>query len=413
VTDSLLGIFQETFGGAATHLCRAPGRVNLIGEHTDYNDLPVLPMALQRDVQIAARPRDDGVVRLRNVSPEFSPVEFHLERAIDPGPPGDWGNYVKAPAQELVGRFSIRRGIDGVVASSVPVASGLSSSSALVNAVGLALLRINSVPLGPLAAADIMAEAERYTGTRGGGMDQAISMAARAGHAARIDFAPLRLDHVSVPDDWTFVVADTGVRAEKSGAARDAYNLRRSQCEDAFGRLTGLLVGDGVIPAGISGYPALIDALGYEKVLSAGAELLDGDMLRRFRHVVSEARRVDQACAALRDADLPRFGKLMDASHQSLSEDYDVSIPQLDRVVRLARDGGAVGARLTGAGFGGCSVALTTRDAVGNVRSAIREGYHAALAVPGDSEDQVFVATPSPGATWEPVTGSPPGAAPL
>ncbi len=386
--------------------------MNLIGEHTDYNDLPVLPMALQREAQIAARPREDGVVRLRNVSPEFSPVEFLLERAIEPGPPGDWGNYVKAPAQELVGRFSIGRGLDGVVASSVPVASGLSSSSALVNAVGLALLRINEVTLDPLAAADIMAEAERYTGTRGGGMDQAISMAARAGHAARIDFAPLRLGHVSVPDDWAFVVADTGVRAEKSGAARDAYNLRRSQCEHAIETLTVALVGDGAIPPGLSGYPALIHALGYDEVLTAGAETLSGDVLRRFRHVVSEARRVDRACAALRDADLPRFGSLMDESHASLSGDYDVSIPELDRIVRLARDGGAAGARLTGAGFGGCAVALTTRDAVAGVLSAVREGYHMAHAVSGDPEDQAFVATPSPGAAWEPVTGFPPAGAP-
>jgi galactokinase len=412
LTASLLGIFQDTFGAAATHLSRAPGRVNLIGEHTDYNDLPVLPMALQRDVKIAARPRADGAVRLNNERGEFSPVEFYLEETIGPGPPGDWGNYVKAPALELVRRFSIRRGLDGVVASSVPVASGLSSSSALVNAVGLALLKINEVPLGTLEAADIMAEAERFTGTRGGGMDQAISMAARAGHAARIDFAPLRLDHVSIPDDWAFVVADTGVRAEKSGAARDAYNLRRSQCELAFERLTAVLVGDGVIPSGLSGYPALIDALGYDGALSAGAEVLDGDVLRRFRHVVSEARRVDRACAALRAEDLPLFGSLMDASHLSLSEDYEVSIPALDRVVGLARDGGAVGARLTGAGFGGCTVALAPRGAVGDVLSAIREGYHLARAVPGDSEDQVFVATPSPGATWEPVTGFPRGGAP-
>jgi galactokinase len=381
LTASLLGIFQDTFGAAATHLSRAPGRVNLIGEHTDYNDLPVLPMALQRDVKIAARPRADGAVRLNNERGEFSPVEFYLEETIGPGPPGDWGNC-------------------------------LSSSSALVNAVGLALLKINEVPLGTLEAADIMAEAERFTGTRGGGMDQAISMAARAGHAARIDFAPLRLDHVSIPDDWAFVVADTGVRAEKSGAARDAYNLRRSQCELAFERLTAVLVGDGVIPSGLSGYPALIDALGYDGALSAGAEVLDGDVLRRFRHVVSEARRVDRACAALRAEDLPLFGSLMDASHLSLSEDYEVSIPALDRVVGLARDGGAVGARLTGAGFGGCTVALAPRGAVGDVLSAIREGYHLARAVPGDSEDQVFVATPSPGATWEPVTGFPRGGAP-
>jgi galactokinase len=196
--------------------------VNLIGEHTDYNGLPVFPMALQRQVRIAVRARDDGMVVLHNEDARFPAVEFEIEPAIPPYVQGSWGNYAKAPANEMARRFAIWRGFEGLVSSDVPPAAGLSSSSALVNAVGLALAHINEVPTEPRLLAEVMADAEQYVGTRGGGMDQAISLGARDRCAAKITFAPLRLRHVSVPDDWCFVVADTGVRAEKSGAARTA-----------------------------------------------------------------------------------------------------------------------------------------------------------------------------------------------
>lgn len=219
--------FARRFGSPPGHLSRAPGRVNLIGEHVDYNDLPVLPMALQREVRIALRPRDDERIVLHNVNDAFPPVEFDIGPSIEPYVQGAWGNYVKAPANELARRFAIWRGFDGVLDSDLPVASGLSSSSAVVNAVGLALAHINEVPTEPRELGALMADAERYVGTQGGGMDQAISMGARAGHAAKITFAPLRLRHVRVPDDWCVIVAHTGSRAEKSQAAMVAYNRRR------------------------------------------------------------------------------------------------------------------------------------------------------------------------------------------
>ena len=179
-------IFVKEFGVQPTHIARAPGRVNLIGEHIDYHDLPVFPMAIQREAYLAFRCRDDGFVRIRSVREDFEEVEFEIVPGITASPPGHWGNYLKAPADELARRFAISYGFDGVLVSDIPIAAGLSSSSALVNAVGLALAHINGVTLETLPFADLMADAERYTGTRGGGMDQAISIGGHAHHAAQI-----------------------------------------------------------------------------------------------------------------------------------------------------------------------------------------------------------------------------------
>jgi galactokinase len=397
---ALFDAFTARYGALPTHVSRAPGRVNLIGEHTDYNDLPVLPMALQREVRLALRPREDGRVRLANVRAEFGPLEFEIASGIPPSEPGDWGNYVKAPADQLARHFGIGRGFDGLLTSDVPVASGLSSSSALVNAVGLALAHLNEVGTEPLALASFMADAERYTGTRGGGMDQAISLGARAGHAARIDFAPLRMHHVPVPSDWRFVVADTGVRAEKSGAAQRAYNLRRAECEQALEVVGAELVRRGDPPTPPSSYPALLKAVRHDGALAAGEEVLTGNLLKRFRHVLSEAQRVGLAADMLVSADLAGFGNLMDASHGSLRTDYNVSSSELDELVALAKEGGAAGARLTGAGFGGCIVALAPLASVDDVVASLRDGYWGARDPGAPADSRVFVAVPSAGATY-------------
>lgn len=398
--DSLRTSFAARFAADPVYISRAPGRVNLIGEHTDYNDLPVLPMALQREVRIALRPRSDGIVRLANVRDEFEQVRFELSPAIEKSPAGHWGNYVKAPANELARRFAIWRGFDGVMTSDVPVASGLSSSSAVVNAVGLALARINEVDAAPLELAAIMADAEQYTGTRGGGMDQAISMAGRAGYAARIDFNPLRASHVMAPPDWCFVVADTGVRAEKSGAAQVAYNLRRTECEQALAVVGAAMVKRRLVKSPPLGYPALLKAVGHHLALELGDDALRGNLAKRYRHVVSEARRVQDACAALVGADVMAFGDLMDASHGSLRTDFHVSSAELNELVALAKEGGAAGARLTGAGFGGCIVALAERSTVDGVLERLTRGYYEDRRMSSDLDSRLFVAVPSEGASF-------------
>jgi galactokinase len=395
--------FAERFGRPPTHVVRAPGRVNLIGEHTDYNDLPALPMAIQRAVRVALRPRDDGLVVLHSADPSFPSIEFELRPGIPADAQGHWGNYAKAPANELARRFAIWRGFDGVLASDVPVAAGLSSSSAIVIAVGLTLAHINEVPVEERAFADLLADAEHYTGTRGGGMDQAVSLAARVGCAAKLSFSPLRIQHVPVPEEWSFVVAHTGVRVEKSGPAQKAYNLRRSECEDALEQVVEEVVRSNLARTTPNSYPDLLRLLGPQRALSLAEETLDRNLFRRFRHVVTEARRVEEAVDRLRSADLAGFGTLMDASHGSLRTDFLMSSGELDELTAIAREGGALGARLTGAGLGGCIVALAEMQAVDTVLETLVREYYEPRKLADDIDARLFVAIPSEGASVQAV----------
>ena len=397
--------FESIFGESATHLSRAPGRVNLIGEHTDYNDLPVFPMALQREVRIALRPREDSLVVVHNTNPAFPPVEFEIEPSIPPDVQGSWGNYAKAPASALARRFEIWRGFEGVVSSDIPPAAGLSSSSAVVNAVGLALAHLNRVPTAVGHFAAIMADAEQYVGTRGGGMDQAISLGARDRCAAKITFDPVRLKHVAIPEDWRFIVADTGVRAEKSGAAMIAYNRRRSECEEALRKVADYASTNHITEKLANSYPDLLATLNAGTLVDVGEQVLKGDLLRRFRHVVMEAARVEEAVERLYSADVIGFGTLMDASHASLRTDYSVSSKELDELVAVAREGGAAGARLTGAGFGGCIVALADRWTVERVLETLVSEYFESRNLAERIDDRLFVAVPSPGASFGPIVG--------
>jgi len=225
-----------------THRVRAPGRVNLIGEHTDYNGLPVLPVAIQRSVRIELRARDDRRVRLANADARFEPCEFEIAAEIPPFAPGHWGNYSKAAAQALQRRSGLDCGFDGLVSGDIPAAAGLSSSSALVVASALALVAVNELEIAREDLMVLTAEAERYVGTHSGGMDQAISLGGRAGHAVRIDFDPLRLEPVPIPPDWRFVIANSLVEALKSGGAQAAYNARVRECREALEALPGFIL---------------------------------------------------------------------------------------------------------------------------------------------------------------------------
>ncbi|MFG0253175.1 MAG: galactokinase, partial [Phycisphaerales bacterium JB038] len=325
---------------AREYAVRAPGRVNLIGEHIDYHGLPVLPMALDRAVRIEARPRDDGRVALRNRDPRFPPARFDLGPALAAAAPGAWQNYARAAAH-VAHALGARRGVDAVISSDLPAAAGLSSSSALVVAVALALLAANELDVPALELATALARGERFVGTEGGGMDQAVCLAARAGHAMLIRFDPLSCRPVPVPDGWRVWVAHSGVDAEKSGAARDAYNRRRAEGRAALARLA----------PGVTFAEALAREPAEDWVARAERRL-DDVLLRRFRHVVLEAGRVERAVSMLEARDLEGLGALMTRSHASLRDDYEVSHPRLDRLVDAALAAGAAGARLTGAGFG-------------------------------------------------------------
>ncbi len=398
--EQLAQTFRERYGSEPTHLARAPGRVNLIGEHIDFAGLPVFPMALQREVRIAFRPRDDGLVLAATTDPSYAPCHFEISRHIEPYEDGDWGNYLKASVQGMVLAYGHERGFDAVIDSTVPVAAGLSSSSALVIATALALAGANDHEPDPIELAELMAAAEQYVGTRGGGMDQAISAGAKAGCAARVEFEPLRLEHVPVPEAWRFVVAHTLVQAHKSGGAREGYNRRRAQTEEALARVVGHLE---LSASEISSYRDLHERISGPEALAAGEACLEGDLAKRFRHVITENERVVRAEVAMRSGSLNGFGMLMNGSHASLAEDYEVSIRELDELVGIARDAGAAGARLTGAGMGGCIVALVPAAKVDNVVSSLAEKFYADREWGGALDDHMFVAEPAAGASVGPV----------
>ncbi|HET7040193.1 MAG TPA: galactokinase [Gemmatimonadales bacterium] len=397
--DTLRRAFRERYGAAdgTLVLIRAPGRVNLIGEHIDYNGLPVFPVAIQRHVALLARPRGDAVVRVTSLAGGFGDREFTISTEIPPHPTGDWVNYVKAAAQALARHHGPLRGFDAVIGSSLPVASGLSSSSALVIGVALTVLTVNQRPVEVIPLAEEMARAERYTGTQGGGMDQAISLGAREGMATRVDFHPLRMRSHPVPPGWRFVVASSMLRAEKSGPAQARYNERTRECAAALAALAGR------VRLGSGGYPELLESHPVEELLALAETVLADPVRRRFRHVVTEAHRVDECEGALMTGDLATFGRALSASHLSLRDDYEVSIPELDELVRIAEGAGAAGARLTGAGMGGCIVAVSGQHAVDDVLAALRRQFYLPRGV-RETDDHCFVAEPSAGARAETLT---------
>jgi galactokinase len=205
--------------------------------------------------------------------------------------------------------------------------------------------------------------------------------------------------HIVVPGDWRFIVAHTGVRAEKSRHAREAYNQRRSECERALASVAERGLQSHLVPTAPQGYPDLLRMMGSQAAIATATEVLPAPLLSRFRHVVSEAARVDQAADCLSRTDFSGFGALMDDSHCSLRTDYEVSSGELDDLVDIARDGGAAGARLTGAGFGGCIVALASSDTVDAVLAAIAEQYYQPRGMSDRLGDCLFVAAPSAGAS--------------
>ena len=379
----------------------APGRVNLIGEHTDYNGLPVLPIAIDRGIRVDFRVVDDPVVRLDSPSARFAPFAFQLKRPIEAAARGDWSNYVRAAARGLLEHgVRLERGIEGTVTGSVPIASGLSSSSALVVAAALALLKANELTLPLLRLAALMARAERFVGLEGGGMDQAACLHGVEGHALRIEFDPLRVTPVPVPEGWRWVVASSLVRAEKSAGAREAYNERTRQCREA---LEEVRAGVGVerTPYHASSYGGLASAGDLDGLLRNARRILAPVLFRRFRHVVTEGSRVALAEQAMRDGDMLRFGHLMVQSHESLRDDYGVSTEELDAIVAIALEAGAAGARLTGAGFGGCAVALCDDTTVARVMEALVARFYEPRLHGPPASDVMFVAKPSGGARVE------------
>src|SRR6185369_7073659 len=322
----------------------APGRVNLIGEHIDYYNLPVLPMALRRTIRVHFTPRADR--RISATSESYGHREFDWTPALTPVARGDWENYLRAAAQAIAGKWGVLHGIDATIESDLPPAAGLSSSSALIVGVTLALLRANGKLASFQQLMEILPDGEQFVGTRGGGMDHAASLASREGCASLIEFVPLAVHYIPIPADWAFLVANSLYTAEKSGAVRERYNAVRTAGTDAL-RETGF-----------ASYGEAIEASPEDELCALAAAK---HLPPPFLHVVTEAFRVRHAVEAMHTNDADRFGRLLMESHASLRDRLQVSCPPLDRLVDAAMASGAAGARLTGAGFGGCAVVLCHR----------------------------------------------------
>lgn len=360
------GLLEKQFGpGAKADIVCVPGRVNLIGEHIDYHNLPVLPMAIERRVRIACRPRGDS--RIRATSVKSGMREFDWTEHLEPGPAGDWGNYVKAAAQAVYGRWRVNRGIDAVVTSDLPAAAGLSSSSALLTGFVLALLRANTIDANFEELMEVLPEGEHFVGTRGGGVDHAAVLAPRAGCALLVNFAPLSVEPIAIPEDWAFLVAHSLTTAEKSNEVRAEYNARRVAGSRALEML------------GFESYPAALERRDAGE-LEAAAARLTGPERYCFLHVIGEALRVRDAVAALESGDAQRFGALLNASHESLRDLLKVSNAAVDELVDAARRAGAMGARLTGAGFGGCAVVFSGRADRDRIAGELIERFYSRRA---------------------------------
>ena len=336
---------------------RAPGRVNLIGDHTDYHDGLVLPLAVDRDCMIAACPRDDGRVTVQSAQLS-GVVDIAADGGDDPGTVEPaWGRYVAGVARTLADAGRAPAGLDAALSSSVPVGSGLSSSAALEVAVALALADSAGFAL---PAADLARACQRgenlATGVPSGVMDQLVALLGQAGHALLLDCRTLAAEPIALPEALAVLVVHSGLPRALAGSA---YADRRADGERVAARL---------------GVPALRDA--------SLDEVRDEP---RARHVVTENERVLRFAAALSAGDAATLGSLLLASHASLRDDYEVSTPELDLLVDLLVEHGAIGARLTGAGFGGCVVALVPRSRVGDVARKTAVRYRSETGLDGDA----------------------------
>ena len=380
-TTALRRTFQDLYG-SSPRLFRAPGRVNLIGEHTDYNDGFVLPMAIDRETCVAAAARADRRVRVFSLN-----LDEHTEFDLDhPGERerGIWLDYVEGIARALERRGVRLVGADLAINSDVPVGAGLSSSAALEVSTGLALASVAGVEVDRVELALAGQEAEHtYVGAKVGIMDQFIVTLGRAGHALLIDCRTLETQAIPVDTTDTLVaICDTRVKHELSASE---YNTRRAECEQGVELLRS---------AGLEGIRALRDVS--EADLQRYGHALPEVVGRRCRHVVTENARTLAAADALRDGRLEEMGRLMLASHESLRSDYEVSCRELDVLVRIATSlaGATLGARMTGGGFGGCTVNLVRRDRLENFRETITREYSSAT---GHAPD-IYVSEPGEGA---------------
>jgi galactokinase len=375
--------FKEAYGRPPRWIAAAPGRVNVIGEHTDYNDGFVLPMAIERYTVIAAAPAPPGVRRIQLLTTENddAPTVIELDKALAPLPKGNWANYPLGVVAGFIGRGARLEGFDAMIHSSVPVGAGLSSSAALEVAMATLLEAISGQTLPQVDKALLCQEAEhKFAGVPCGIMDQFISVLGRKDHLLLLDCRSRQTELVPMRDPSIgFLVANTNVKHELGSGE---YAKRRAQCEAAANALGVASLRDATVVA-----------------LEQAQPRMDALVFRRARHVVGEIARTRRAARAIRDSRWDEAGELMYESHESLRHDYEVSCPELDAIVDICRkigpDGGVYGCRMTGGGFGGCTVALVQSANLDSIRGRIVSGYRRAFGI----DAGLFVSRPAGGAT--------------
>ena len=376
--QQVLNVFEETFGISPAFCFQAPGRVNLIGEHTDYNDGFVLPCAIDYQTVIAASPRKDNKVVAVAANYQNQKVEFELALPVPKSKQAFWSNYVQGVAQVLMERGHALQGVNMVIAGNVPQGAGLSSSASLEVVTGMALTTISEEKISPATLALIGQQAEnQYVGCNCGIMDQLISACGEKGHALLLDCRSLATQSVSIPKGSAVVIVNSNV---KRGLVGSEYNTRRQQCEMA---------------AQYYGVKALRD-LTIEQ-LESGRKGIDSVAWRRARHVVTENTRTELAADALAKGDLKRMGQLMAESHQSMKEDFEITVPAIDGLVDIINGviGNRGGVRMTGGGFGGCVVALVPETEVEAIRAAVIRDYP---SISGGLVADIYVCQASAGA---------------
>lgn len=361
--------FRKRFEREPQLVVRAPGRVNLLGAHVDYNEGWVLPAATEQAVWLAVAVADDSTVTIKAIDFNGEETAFSLSELAprDQARPVTWADYPRAVAWAIHCEGREAAPVDAVFAGDVPIGAGVSSSAAVEVAFLTAWNRLGDLGLSGVELAQLGQMAEnQYIGLASGIMDQFASVHGAEGHLVLLDCRSFDHELVPLPDNCTILVADSGVRRELAGSE---YNVRRSQCEEAVARLAPYL----------PGVRALRDVSPFD--LELNAHHLPIVLRRRAQHVVMECQRVLEGAERLMQGQIAAFGRLINESHMSARDLYEVSIPELDLLAATAwQVDGCYGARLTGAGFGGCVVILVEADAESRLRRALEEAYQEAYA---------------------------------
>ena len=371
--------FSAAFGYTPTHFIQAPGRVNLIGEHTDYNDGFVLPCAINYQMMVAAAKRNDGIVRVIAVDYQDEADQFNLDSPIEFLADKMWANYIRGVIHFLQQDNYHFQGMDIAISGNVPQGAGLSSSAALEVAIGQTVKTLYQLPISQKSIALNGQKAEnQFVGCNCGIMDQLISACGEENHALLIDCSSLDTTAVTMPEDIVVMIINSN---KKRGLVDSEYNTRRQQCEEAAKILNVTALRD-----------ASLDDLLVKKAIMSDV------VYRRARHVITENDRTLLAADALRQGNLPVLSQLMALSHQSMRDDFEITVPEVDALVDIIKSviGEQGGARMTGGGFGGCVVALVTPDLVSKVTEAVVSQYQAKTGL----KETIYVCSASQGAGY-------------